>query len=189
MNWEAFGAIGEIVGAVAVMATLVYLSLQIRQTNKVNASAVRQGFYDFTARQMLHGTESNEFHSMLDRACMTDQELSSGERFQLFRFFQAVFVGYQCAYFQYHNGALGEEDWNVFRALLRSFWLLPGKEAAFWTKSSLRRSRGCGRRPSLIYRLWPNKGLNMAIRDHLRSLARLNDNAASGRFLPLTASF
>lgn len=130
MNWEAFGAIGEIVGAIAVIATLFYLSLQIRQTNKVNASAVRQGFYDSAARQMLHGTESNEFHSMLDRACMTDQELSPGERFQLFRFFQAVFVGYQCAYFQYHDGALGEEDWNVFRALLRSFWLLPGKEAA-----------------------------------------------------------
>jgi hypothetical protein len=130
MNWEAFGAIGEIAGAVAVIATLFYLSLQIRQANKVNASAVRQGFYDSTARQMIHGTESNEFHSMLDQACMTDQELSPGERFQLFRFFQAVYVGYQCAYFQYHNGALGEEDWNVFRVLLRSFWPLPGKEAA-----------------------------------------------------------
>jgi hypothetical protein len=67
---------------------------------------------------------------MLDRACMTDEELSSGERFQLIRFFQAVFVGYQCAYFQYRHQALDEEDWNTFRALLRSFWLLPGKECA-----------------------------------------------------------
>jgi len=31
MNWDAIGAIGEIVGAVAVFITLVYLSLQIRQ--------------------------------------------------------------------------------------------------------------------------------------------------------------
>lgn len=130
MGCFAFGAIGEIVGAIAVMATLVYLSLQILQTNKVNASAVRQGCYDSAARQMLHGTESSEFHSMLDRTCMTDQQLSPGERFQLFRFFQAVFVGYQCAYFQHRNGALDEEDWNVFRTLFRSFWLLPDKEAA-----------------------------------------------------------
>jgi hypothetical protein len=31
MNWEALGAIGEIVGAVAVIATLGYLAVQIRQ--------------------------------------------------------------------------------------------------------------------------------------------------------------
>jgi hypothetical protein len=130
MNWEAFGAIGEIVGAAAVIATLVYLSLQIRQTNKVNASAVRQSFYDSVARQMLHGTDSAEFHAMLDRACMRADELSSGERFQLIRFFQAVFVGYQCAFFQYRHDVLAEEDWGIFRALLRSFWLLPGKEVA-----------------------------------------------------------
>ena len=31
MNWEAIGAIGEILGAIAVLVTLVYLALQIRQ--------------------------------------------------------------------------------------------------------------------------------------------------------------
>jgi hypothetical protein len=30
MNWEALGAIGEIVGAVAVIVTLRYLAVQIR---------------------------------------------------------------------------------------------------------------------------------------------------------------
>ena len=130
MNWEAIGAMGELVGGTAVIATLIYLSIQIRQNTNINASAVRQSFYDYTARQMLHGTDSKEFHAMLDRACMTDKEISSGERFQLFRFFQAVFVGYQCAFYQYRHKALNQEDWNVCRSLLRSFWLLPGKETA-----------------------------------------------------------
>jgi len=35
MNWEALGAIGEIVGAVAVVLTLGYLALQIRQSRRV----------------------------------------------------------------------------------------------------------------------------------------------------------
>jgi hypothetical protein len=30
MNWDAIGAIGETVGAVAVIATLFYLAVQIR---------------------------------------------------------------------------------------------------------------------------------------------------------------
>jgi hypothetical protein len=35
MNWEALGAIGEIVGAIAVVLTLGYLALQIRQNTRL----------------------------------------------------------------------------------------------------------------------------------------------------------
>ena len=31
MNWEAIGAIGEIVGAISVLVTLIFLILQIQQ--------------------------------------------------------------------------------------------------------------------------------------------------------------
>ena len=37
MNWEAVGAVGEIVGAIAVVITLIYLARQMRQ----NSSALR----------------------------------------------------------------------------------------------------------------------------------------------------
>jgi hypothetical protein len=41
MNWDALGAIGEIVGALAVFVTLAYLAIQIRQnTGAVQASAL-----------------------------------------------------------------------------------------------------------------------------------------------------
>ena len=36
MNWDAAGAIGEIIGALAVLATLLYLASQIRQTNEIS---------------------------------------------------------------------------------------------------------------------------------------------------------
>ena len=40
MNWNAIGAVGEIVGALAVFLTLVYLAMQIRQNTKaIQASA------------------------------------------------------------------------------------------------------------------------------------------------------
>ena len=34
MNWDAIGAIGEIIGAIAVVATLFYLAIQVRETRK-----------------------------------------------------------------------------------------------------------------------------------------------------------
>jgi hypothetical protein len=41
VNWEAVGAVGELVGALAVFSTLIYLAMQIRQnTASVKAAAV-----------------------------------------------------------------------------------------------------------------------------------------------------
>jgi len=37
MNWEAIGALGEWAGALAVIATLVYLAIQVRQ----NSASIR----------------------------------------------------------------------------------------------------------------------------------------------------
>ena len=34
MNWEAIGAIGELFGGVVVVLTIIYLSQQVRQSNK-----------------------------------------------------------------------------------------------------------------------------------------------------------
>ncbi len=38
MNWEAVGAVGEVGGAVAVVATLVYLAAQVRQSQQIARS-------------------------------------------------------------------------------------------------------------------------------------------------------
>lgn len=79
---------------------------------------------------MLHGTDSAEFSALMAKTAMTDEELSPGESMQILRMFQAVFVGYQGAFVQYKQGALSEEDWKMCRALLRSYWLMPGKGMA-----------------------------------------------------------
>ena len=50
MNWEAIGAVGEILGAIAVLVTLIYLATQIKQhtlatravTNSAYAEAGRE---------------------------------------------------------------------------------------------------------------------------------------------------
>ena len=34
MNWDAIGAVGEVLGAIAVLLTLVYIALQLRQVKK-----------------------------------------------------------------------------------------------------------------------------------------------------------
>ncbi len=41
MNWDAIGAIGEVLGALGVIATLIYLTTQLRlNTNAMRASSL-----------------------------------------------------------------------------------------------------------------------------------------------------
>ena len=54
MNWEAISAIGEIIGAVAVVGSLVYVATQIRVHNKVAQRDSRMYLVDI-ARQAWSG--------------------------------------------------------------------------------------------------------------------------------------
>lgn len=60
MNWEAIAAVGEMIGATAVVVSLVYLAVQIRQNTRqvqeqtrshhlASLSSVGQGFLEFRA--------------------------------------------------------------------------------------------------------------------------------------------
>ena len=42
MSWDALGALAELFGAIAVFATLIYLSVQIRQSNRLALAEYRE---------------------------------------------------------------------------------------------------------------------------------------------------
>jgi hypothetical protein len=65
MNWEAIGAIGEVVGAAGVIASLVYLAVQIRQ----NTRSIRRA----------SGRQSGEKNAVALRSLAEHAELFSGD--------------------------------------------------------------------------------------------------------------
>ena len=58
MNWEAVGAAGEIIGAVAVIISIIYLALQVRQ----NTAALRSSATNAASE----GLESEVFQAKQD---------------------------------------------------------------------------------------------------------------------------
>ena len=68
MNWEAAGAIGEIIGAIAVFATLIYLAIQIRHTLKVaNLDALERSTENWLKTQQ--PLLDREIAVLFDRGC------------------------------------------------------------------------------------------------------------------------
>ena len=52
MNWEALGSIAELLGAIAVFATLAYLAVQIKQSTKVAKAQLTKDLF-LTSRTAL----------------------------------------------------------------------------------------------------------------------------------------
>lgn len=76
MNWDALGATAELLGAIAVFGTLVYLAIQIRQSNIVTRE---QAHYHMLQNQIGYFdrlAQDPEFVRTVYVADLTDEAVS-----------------------------------------------------------------------------------------------------------------
>lgn len=96
MNWQAIGAIGEVAGAVAVVITLIYLTLQLRQNAlqiRLNSSQTASNTYSSRIREVL----SDPAQLALFRAGLADwEQLAPDDQAR----FHALMMGFQVSYLQ-----------------------------------------------------------------------------------------
>jgi hypothetical protein len=64
LNWDAVGALAELLGAAATVATLAYLALQIRQSSATSRAQIRQSIAD----SQIHYVNSRAIDPFLRRA-------------------------------------------------------------------------------------------------------------------------
>lgn len=131
MNWDAIGAIGEIIGAIAVVATLGYLATQIRQSRKATLADVYQGrAHTRGANTLQIALNSPSFHKVLfkfekDLETKSPQqavaELTDEEAFLLRMYHNDIMVRMDNIYFQYRQGFLSEDYLQTAKRGIRRF--------------------------------------------------------------------
>lgn len=90
MNWEAISAIGEVIGALAVVITLAYLARQVRQSNRQNLLAAFQHNYDSTNQFLTSTLESDELAELVVRGRKSYEKLTASERLRFDHFHLVV---------------------------------------------------------------------------------------------------
>jgi len=116
-NWAA---LAEIISAIAVVVTLVYLAIQIKHSKEsldANTKAIRgQAISDITRNvhdQMHMFIQGHDVVATFQRFA-TDDSLNPTDAFLLDSVLSAVFVARQNEFFQWKQGLLDED---VFRSL------------------------------------------------------------------------
>ena len=139
MNWEAIGALGEIVGALAVVLTLAYLAIQVRHakeaaadTNRLErskgvrdmmlASAADSGFRENLTKGLQLSDYYNEIASNLN---MSSDEAASFDWAMLYWFW---------LHWGQYASTTKESDVEELRNVISGFYRNPGVRVC-WEKS------------------------------------------------------
>jgi hypothetical protein len=119
MDWDALGAIAELVGAVGVIASLFYVASQIRRNSSALEAATNQAVSDSTQQRLLAPAQSPDLAAAIANAQGDYDGLTPAPRIQLAFFSRATFRGIQNAFFQHRQGLLSEIAWRDYEAIIR----------------------------------------------------------------------
>jgi hypothetical protein len=115
MNWEIVAAIGEFIGGFAVLLTIIYLAVQVRQAKQAVRSNIRQQ----TASQSMALTESvynSEFMPVIFRKIRENEELEPIEIGRFMAYLTGFHRHFEAIYYLAQTGDLPMEvvEGNVY---------------------------------------------------------------------------
>ncbi len=117
MNWEAAATVAEIVGASGVIASLIYLAIQIRLSTKVSRAEITKDLY-LASRTAIMDIASNE---ALAKISTDVRQFESVELMRRNMFYQSFFRLYELQYNLANQGLLDEHIARSY-ALIIQMW-------------------------------------------------------------------
>jgi hypothetical protein len=134
---QDLGSIGELVGAVATVATLAYLAIQIRANTRMMRSQARHVGQSITGNWALSVAENGPLADVFARGLAGPESLTPAERIQFTLLFSQILLASEAAFHDVREGigsnAQLERALGSISPLLRS----PGGRA-YWREFSSR---------------------------------------------------
>ena len=137
MNWDAVAAIAEAVGAIAVVATLVYLSLQVRQNTRSIRAQSHQHLVGLI--MSLGDPVIDEIRDVTELRVQADLGLSALSRSdrERFRTYSNRYMSlFELAFYQRQAGLLTDDVWSGFLGSLERFARRPAF-VEYWAEDRL----------------------------------------------------
>ena len=135
MDWDAIGAIGEVVGAVAVVATLFYFSLQIRNSTLAQRASTNSAIW---AEWRQHQRETyigrSDNIELYVRGLKNFDGLSGAEKRRFNFVLSSEWLFIENVIKQYQFGNVDEEDYAGWLGFFVSQIRAPGG-AQWWAQS------------------------------------------------------
>ncbi|MFL6528786.1 MAG: hypothetical protein ACJ8IQ_11880 [Chthoniobacterales bacterium] len=126
MNWEMLSAIGQVVAAIGVIPSLIYLAVQIREQNKERR---RAGINILTAQWsdlVKTGQESREFAVFFLRGVRSFDGLDAPDKLRFSAFFTRYTRNCEGMFIYYRDGALEKALWDEVERTMIDYFAYTG---------------------------------------------------------------
>jgi len=137
---QDLGAIGEVVGAIAVVASLLYLAAQIRQSSKIAKASTTQALLGHSVQ--MNTVAAGDIAPVMVKV-LDGQKLDPDEEYRYFSMQLAAFAQSWQAHHQYVNQMLEREVFEAYERRTLSYLANP-KARAFWRAHRFRFSETFG---------------------------------------------
>lgn len=128
---QDLGSLGEFVGAMGVVISLVYLARQMSQ----NTTSVRAASFNSMTENSLRLLEpsfrDSDFADFLHRAQRDPSSLAPNEQLRWDAYMTAVYRHFGNLVYQYRVGALDRQMWQSYRDTLKKHLTIPSWRAWF----------------------------------------------------------
>ena len=117
MNWDAIGAVGEIVGAIAVVATLFYLARQIQQSTRMSRAEMTKDLYLASRSAILDLTSNDKLAEIWAQI----REFDDADIARRYTFYQSFFRLYELQFNLSNQGLLDDSIARSYMLVIRMF--------------------------------------------------------------------
>ena len=134
VNWDVVGAVSEFVGAAGVIASLMYVAMQMKAGNVASRIDAKlrtvEMFVDF--QDML--IADPKLNELMISGRRDSEKLSKEDYLQFSNLAMKTSWFFSAGFFMRQSGALSNDDWHEFETILRYWALSPGYQQ-WWRKS------------------------------------------------------
>ena len=133
VNWEAISAIGQVVGALAVVISLIYLAREVRSNARETRRAAMRSMLDALTRLARDTTNNADLAELRNRGFRDFESLEDTDRARFSSNMHSTFRIAEDLYYQHSDGHLDPHRWRGLETLLRDVNKAPGVQA--WWRS------------------------------------------------------
>ena len=142
MNWDAIGAIAELIAAIGVIGSLIYLAKQIN----ANSDNIAQNTRALVSDRDVSSNEAvmdilgslakePELSALVMKGGLDVEPLSDLESFRYSAFLSSTFESHQTFFIQHIKGSVSDELWDYYSGVMDRNLRFPG-DSKWWRRHS-----------------------------------------------------
>ena len=132
MNWDAVGAVSEMIGAVGVIITLIYLAVQIRHNTRAVRLDTSHNIMEEIRDMYSLMAEHDDLADLIHRAATDYESVEGKDKVRWYALNMNFMRALENSHIQWIEGALDSRVWHGVRRQSADYTKLPGFEE-FWS--------------------------------------------------------